>query len=223
MAGDGPAPEPQEAEDAAQDDASASKPAWRKALEKAMKSNKSQIWSKWFQLATVRPDGSPANRTVVFRGFVPGSNDLYIVTDSRSKKIGEIAQNPWAEIAWYFTISREQFRIRGKLRVVGPSAAQEAERSEEVKLRVAAWQGMSDAARNGFAWPEPGAAPPAAAEAFASASASPVEPPDTFSIVCMEPTHIDHLILKGMPQRRTQHTCNTCSADRSWLSTPCNP
>jgi len=43
---------------------------------------------------------------------------------------------------------------RGKLRVVGPSAAQEAERSEEVKLRVAAWQGMSDAARNGFAWPE---------------------------------------------------------------------
>ena len=35
--------------------------------------------------------------------------------------------------------------------------------------------------------PQPGAAPPAAAEAFASASASPVEPPDTFSIVVCFP------------------------------------
>lgn len=237
MTVDGTAPEPQAAEDAAQADAAASKPVWRTALEKALKSNKSQVWSKWFQLATVRPDGSPANRTVVYRGFVLGSNELYMVTDSRSKKIREIALNPWGEIAWYFTISREQFRIRCKLRVVGPrgrplqevsSSLQEEVKGEEgqlraeacFKLREDAWQSMSDAARNGFAWPEPGAAPPAAAETFASASASGLHAPDTFSIVIIEPTHIDHLILKGMPQRRTLHKKNV---DASWLATACNP
>ena len=49
---------------------------------------------------------------------------------------------------------------------------------------------MSDAARNGFAWPEPGAAPPAAAETFASASASALHAPDTFSIVVCFPSHL---------------------------------
>jgi pyridoxamine 5'-phosphate oxidase len=136
-------------------------PLWRLALDKAIRSNKSQVSSKWFQLATVRVDGSPANRTVVFRGFVDGSDALYIVTDSRSNKVGEIARNPCAEIAWYFTISREQFRIRCKLCVVGPAyTAGETEKTSETsspdlaRLRVAAWQGMSCAARNGFAWQE---------------------------------------------------------------------
>ena len=31
-----------------------------------MRHTRSQVWSKWFQLATVRPDGSPANRSPSF-------------------------------------------------------------------------------------------------------------------------------------------------------------
>lgn len=38
---------------------------------------------QYYQLATLRPDGRPANRTVVHRGFY-GDNGITIVTDHRS-------------------------------------------------------------------------------------------------------------------------------------------
>jgi hypothetical protein len=89
-------------------------------------------------------------------------------------------------------------------------SAQEAVKSEEgklrkeacFKLREDAWQAMSDAARNGFAWPEPGAAPPAAAETFASASASGLHAPDTFSIVVCFPSHLSLCACLKLPRAR---------------------
>ncbi|KAI5054742.1 hypothetical protein GOP47_0029887 [Adiantum capillus-veneris] len=54
--------------------------------------------SSYFQLATVRRDGRPANRTVVFRGFVEESNILQFTTDYRSNKIEEILHNPRGEV-----------------------------------------------------------------------------------------------------------------------------
>ena len=40
----------------------------------------SDVTSKYVQLATVREDNTPACRTVVFRGFLAGTDDLYFVT-----------------------------------------------------------------------------------------------------------------------------------------------
>ena len=34
----------------------------------------------------------------------------------------ELAHCPWAEIAWYFPDTREQFRLLGRLTVVGAAA-----------------------------------------------------------------------------------------------------
>jgi hypothetical protein len=42
-------------------------PQWRVMLQRSLKKNKSLASSRYVQLATVRPDGRPANRTVVFR------------------------------------------------------------------------------------------------------------------------------------------------------------
>lgn len=39
--------------------------------------------------------------------------------------MGEIAHNPWAEVAWYFPDTREQFRLLGKLSVVNAATADE--------------------------------------------------------------------------------------------------
>ncbi|MEO1006929.1 MAG: pyridoxamine 5'-phosphate oxidase, partial [Cyanobacteria bacterium J06638_38] len=41
---------------------------WRSLLSGAIHRNRSQPHSRYFQLATVTPEGYPANRTVVFRG-----------------------------------------------------------------------------------------------------------------------------------------------------------
>ena len=38
---------------------------------------------QFYQLATVKPDGKPANRTVVHRGFEGDSERLLFVTDTR--------------------------------------------------------------------------------------------------------------------------------------------
>jgi hypothetical protein len=42
-------------------------PQWRTMLQRSLGKNRSLAYARYVQLATVRPDGRPANRTVVFR------------------------------------------------------------------------------------------------------------------------------------------------------------
>ena len=48
------------------------------------------------------------------------SSELRIADHFQScdAQVAEIAANPWAEVAWYFPTSREQYRISGTLQVV---------------------------------------------------------------------------------------------------------
>lgn len=119
---------------------------WRTVLLGSLHRNRSQPSSRYIQLATVTLDGKPANRTVVFRGFLDNSNQLQIITDSRSSKLSEISQHPWGEICWYFPKTREQFRLTGQLTII-------TENSPNQEPRIALWQKLSDAARQQFTWP----------------------------------------------------------------------
>ncbi|PSN80900.1 pyridoxamine 5'-phosphate oxidase, partial [filamentous cyanobacterium CCP4] len=92
---------------------------WRSSLARALHRNRSRPYSRYFQLATVTAAGHPANRTVVFRDFLPNTNTLTVVTDQRSAKVTDIAAHPWVEACWYFTHTREQFRLAGPIAVVG--------------------------------------------------------------------------------------------------------
>lgn len=57
---------------------------WRDVLKRALGANRGVRHSRYVQLATVRPDGRPANRSVVYRGFLGEDSDvLTFVTDSR--------------------------------------------------------------------------------------------------------------------------------------------
>ena len=57
--------------------------AWKSTLNKALEANKHLKYSTFFQLATVRPDGRPSVRTVVFRGFLDDSTKITFTTDTR--------------------------------------------------------------------------------------------------------------------------------------------
>jgi len=57
--------------------------AWKSTLNKALEANKQLKYSTFFQLATVRPDGKPSNRTVVFRGFLDDSTKITFTSDTR--------------------------------------------------------------------------------------------------------------------------------------------
>ena len=171
---------------------------WRSHLAGALHRNRSLPFARYLQLATVRADGRPANRTVVFRGFLEDTNRLKFVTDIRSQKVEEINLYPWGEICWYFPKTREQFRIAGKLILV----VAEHPNTELCSWRRIAWQELSEAARVQFAWPHPGENK-AAASAFELAFPDAIEPLANFCLLLLEPKTVDWLELRGEPQNRS--------------------
>ena len=187
---------------------------WRAPLARALHRNRSRAYSRYPQLATVRPDGRPANRTVVFREFLSDTNSLIFVTDVRSDKILHLTQNPAAELCWYFTQTREQFRLGGEVQVVMPT-------TEDVALRQIhqqAWEALSDKARQQFVWPHPGKL--RLQEGFEESTFDPQTPLDTFAILIFEPNTVDHLELRGDPQNRYQYQRRV---DGSWEAIEVNP
>ena len=138
---------------------------WAQPLAHSIRKNGADRAASWVQLATVTPAGRPAVRTVVHRGVItvaPLSEPvLSFVTDARSGKVQQVAACDWGEAAWYFGVTREQWRIAGRLGVVMAAGhvgfrhplwtAEALERA-----RRAAWVRMSDAGRAQFAWPHPG-------------------------------------------------------------------
>ncbi len=199
---------------------------WRSPIARALHRNRSLPAARYLQLATVRENGLPANRTIVFRGFVPDpfleegrlENTLQFITDRRSEKVLELQHNATAEACWYFPKTREQFRLSGQVELVmAPGSATEAD--VMASLRAHLWQSISDSARSQFAWPHP-AKPRAGSEAFE------LEPPDSqhpledFVVLLLAPDKVDHLELRGEPQNRTRFWLDAAG---HWQTEAVNP
>lgn len=188
---------------------------WRSPLSSAIHRNRSKPFSRYFQLATVTPEGYPANRTVVFRGFLNDENILKTITDLRSTKIQDIEHQNLAEVCWYFTKTREQFRIAGNLQLV---TVKETDPDLQ-QARLTTWHNLSDSARSQFAWPEP-AKPAADKTAFEVSPPDADTPLDNFCLLLLTPHKIDHLQLRGEPQLRCLYTLQS---DRTWAIQQVNP
>lgn len=187
---------------------------WRAPLARALHRNRSRVYSRYPQLATVRPDGRPANRTVVFREFLPETNNLVFVTDTRSDKILHLTENPAAELCWYFTQTREQFRLGGNIQIITPTVTDQSLRQMHQQM----WEALSDKARQQFAWPYPGK--PRTKEGFEESTFDSQTPPDTFAMLILDPSTVDHLELRGDPQNRYQYHRQL---DGSWGMIAVNP
>jgi hypothetical protein len=98
-------------------------PVWRQRLAKSLHVNRSQVQSKYYQVASVCSNGAPKNRTMVFRGFLSVTQSLLSVTDIRSEKIEEWQGDNKSrfEICWYFSDSREQYRLAGEVALISNS------------------------------------------------------------------------------------------------------
>lgn len=191
-------------------------PPWRSPLSSAIHRNRSKPYSRYFQLATVTSEGYPTNRTVVFRGFREDeSSSLKIITDRRSAKIQDIDYLSKGEIAWYFTKTREQFRIAGDLRLVTVQEANE----DLQKARQITWHNLSDAARSQFAWPNP-SKPLADKSTFEVEPPDPSIPMDNFCLLLLIPQKVDHLQLRSDPQQRCLYQLES---DSTWSTQLVNP
>ena len=189
---------------------------WRSPLSSAIHRNRSKPFSRYFQLATVTSEGYPANRTVVFRGFLDDEdNALKIIIDLRSAKIQDIEHQAIGEICWYFTKTREQFRITGNLRLITPKDTD----TDLQQVRQATWHDISDSGRSQFAWPDP-AQPVADRSAFDISPLDPNTPLDNFCLLLLIPNRIDHLQLRGDPQQRCIYTLEN---QKTWSTQSVNP
>lgn len=204
---------------------------WRSPLARALHRNRALAYARYLQLATVRADGRPANRTVVFRGFVDTlseKNLLKFVSDRRSQKMLQLESQAWAEACWYFPKTREQFRLSGRMLVVGQAQTrpqqQPATQQPETQHRLAAerqttWQNLSDNARSQFYWPEPGAPCQPSAD-FQPVTIDDLHPPETFCLLLFNLDRVDHLELRGEPQNRFLYTKNK---NQAWSCQSVNP
>lgn len=182
---------------------------WRSPLVRALHRNRAVPFSRYFQLATVRADGKPANRTVVFRGFLANTNRLMVVSDRRSEKHDHISHNANAAVCWYFTKTREQFRLSGQVTAVTADTPD----ANLTTAREQLWQNLSDSARAQFTWPQPKA--PRAADAAFSLPPADSQTPPPFCLLLLDIEYVDHLELRGDPQNRDIYRRTDALGDRS--------
>lgn len=199
---------------------------WRSPLAHALHRNRALAYARYVQLATVSPTGCPTNRTVVFRGFRPETNQLQFVTDQRSEKILHLRHQPWVEVCWYFPKSREQFRLAGPMQVLDASRSDPGAQT----LRRSLWVSLSEAARAQFSGPTPGLPCPSLLRDAVSLDTrvpvpdsplSPLDPsnplPD-FCALVLDPRVVDHLQLR-VPQLRCRYSSNI----NDWSTEAINP
>ncbi len=135
---------------------------WKQSLHRSLHLSRSKPESKYFQVAGIGLDGSPTNRTMVFRGFYKTSDLLIAITDTRSDKFQEWQKNKRAQICWYFAKSREQYRLSCKVGTFTSSldedlssSSKQKQSDERLGLMRDVWGGLSFKAKEQFLWPEP--------------------------------------------------------------------
>ena len=183
---------------------------WSAALRYTIRKNKRARENSYCHLATLTSDGTPSNRTVVFRGLVAGTDALKVITDTRSEKVQELRRNPLCEISWYFANTREQFRIKARAEICTRSTS--LERSES-------WNKLSEQAKTQFFWPTPGQVCDPQQNPAQLLTNDFSHPPDSFTLLILRPFSVDHLQLKGSPQIRRLSVLE----DAVWKAVAVNP
>ena len=209
-------------------------PIWRQRLARSLHINRSQVHSKYYQVASVCPSGHPKNRTMVFRGFLMGTQNLLSVTDLRSEKVSEWQgeEKSYFEICWYFTGSREQYRVAGEVALISSSLESnyqdldlgELTRTNLIKQQ---WSNLSSNAKEPFylsspkapfddnstlLTPQDVAVTPAIdvnvkindsnSDAANNTVDGKTEISDNFCVIVFTPLTVDYLNLKSKPQQR---------------------
>ena len=183
-------------------------PAWATAIKTCLDKTAADPASRYAQLATVDTLGKPHLRNLVIRGCLgeltiastsPNAIDFWMVTDQRSSKFHELISQPEVEVCWYFADPREQFRLTGLISM---------DMVSDSPTRLKAWQSISTQAKVGFYWPKPLEKRDPFNEKSFQVGQDEMEsanPPESFVVLTLHVTKVDHLILRGDPQNRYIH------------------
>jgi len=191
-------------------DTTGSLPAWHESLLSSLKAHQEESGVFYVQLATM--ENNPSNRTVVCRGFFRNTSSLMIATDCRSNKVKELKAHPNGTLCWYFSKTREQYRISGTVRIINASFRNR----RDAEARSNLWAQLSEGIREQFHWPEP------CSFSLETMSTPPSldNPPDSFCLLVLKPEHVDYLNLGFRPHHRI---IRKLQPDGSWFEREVNP
>lgn len=183
-------------------------PPWRPLLKAACQREGRSVSARWLQLATVSADGKPRVRTLVCRGWAD-ADQLDLFSDGRSSKINDLHHQPAAELCWLFPKARQQYRLRGTMRLItthdDPQACQ------------AAWEGLTATGRAVWGWPTPEQPLNPAAE-FPRELESTTPLPGHFVVLRMQVLGVERLNLGTHPHQRWRWVAET-----GWREESLNP
>lgn len=196
-------------------------PRWRQSLARSLHTERSKPESKFFQVASIALDEGTnkltvENRTLVFRGFVDNSISLLAITDSRSDKYTQWLHEPQSEICWYFTETREQYRIKNSVTLIGQDVNDAM--GTKASLRAQVWRSLSAKSKEQFLWPRPKQTvdeKPILVHHKAS------NIPETFVVLVFNPISVDYLNLTTIPQTRELHRISENTG--MWVHSIVNP
>ena len=160
------------------------------------------------QLATTGRDGAPRVRTLVFRGWA-GAAQLELFSDQRSEKVTELTNDGAFELCWLFPKARQQYRLRGKIKLITPAG--------HADLCQQRWQQLSDTGRAVWGWPTP-ADPLDHSAAFPDQLSETAPLPEHFVVLRLNVVSVERLNLGPHPHQRTRWTATTL-----WQEQPLNP
>ena len=193
---------------------------WRSRIDRSIAKSRKIRGGNYVQIATVDDQGLPACRTVVFRGFLENEDKssiaMKMITDARSEKVAQIAANPGCEMVWWFSQTKEQYRLLGKLKLVGGDESD----AELLSVRKQQWGNLSDPAREQFYWQPPGE--------YSGESQVPaggrddegkvLDVPDSFLLMLLYPSQVKFLRLTDNFAQK-----DSLDADAVWSEARVNP
>lgn len=188
---------------------------WRTLLDRALRENPLRPDAGYLQLATVRADGRPANRTIFFRGMLDPGDRILFTTNLYSAKVGELTAHPFAAACWHFLVTREQFRLDGRVELVGAAHPDAALRAERARV----WKEKREDSRQTFAWPRPGL-PREPDAAFAAPPSDPDAPAPNFLLCVLSLEEVDYIDLRPLPHLRWHYRRQGASG---WSAEAWNP
>lgn len=145
-------------------------------------------------LASVDLEGRPRARTVILRR-VDEEGRAWVISSAQSDKNGQLRGLGFAELVVYLPGRREQFRLAGRVRVLG-EAEGDGRRGEM-------WASISDAARATFFWPTIGKPVSGCGPVVESVGAS-TPMPASFEMIVLSPDRVEHLTTARLPHVRTR-------------------
>ena len=127
---------------------------------------------------------------------------IQVLKGAGVQKAEELVADSRAHICWYFSRTREQFRISGYLGAL-----------DETNTISRAWSNLSEGAREQFFCLNPGLP-----LGEGSSLVNSPEPPDSFKVFCLNPKTVDHLWL-GQKHIRT----SSMLRGKIWIQEFLNP